>query len=414
MFFYCNCFSQWHPANSGLEELFNPFLSVYNLIGLNGNLYALYGGKGTILFSNTYGESWTLIDLHKDNFYPNWCDNCLESSGDTLYIGNTRPTPSNIIFRSWDNFKTWDYIDFPVYIDISAMTIKINNIYIGTRGYGWIAKSQDFGKTWYVKDDKLYPYNENADIIDINVFGSRIFVSLNNPNHPDYNGIYYTDDEMESFKMAEINSVNRNSIRFSRHNEVLYAFADNEAYKSLDSGITWNSLKQSFGEFTPNTLEFAFKDSIQIVGGFKEAKIIVSTDNGKTWTKKDEGLDWGARCLTIYGDYVFAGTSNGIYRIRLDELTDVKDKPNTKEFIRILSNPFSNKTKISINIEYPSYAKITVYNSLGYVIDVLAEGYLSDGTHEFTFDGSALASGTYYYVLQADGKVETGKLVLIK
>jgi len=48
------------------------------------------------------------------------------------------------------------------------------------------------------------------------------------------------------------------------------------------------------------------------------------------------------------------------------------------------------------------------------VIDVLADEYLSDGMHEFTFDGSALASGAYYYVLQTVGKVETGKLVLIK
>lgn len=158
-----------------------------------------------------------------------------------------------------------------------------------------------------------------------------------------------------------------------------------------------------------------FLDSIIITGSFIETKVIISFDNGITWIKKERGIEniW-INCLTIFGDYVFAGTSNGIYRARLDELTSFEEGETKQDFISILPSPFSEKTRISFNLEYPSYTKINVYNSLGYVVVVLADDYLSEGRHEFTFDGSALASGSYFLVLQSGGNVETCKLLLIK
>ncbi len=105
-----------------------------------------------------------------------------------------------------------------------------------------------------------------------------------------------------------------------------------------------------------------------------------------------------------------------VYKVREPSVNSVLEdgqKINISK-INYTPNPFYEKTKISFNIGYPSYTKITIYNSLGYKLAVLADEFLSEGLHEFTFDGSALASGTFYYVLQANGKVETGKLVLIK
>ena len=80
--------------------------------------------------------------------------------------------PNNNIFRSNDSFKSWDVINFPVIIPLSVIEMQNSNIYIGTDEYGIIAKSPDLGENWYVKSANLNPYNEDADIIDIYVFGS--------------------------------------------------------------------------------------------------------------------------------------------------------------------------------------------------------------------------------------------------
>ncbi len=127
-----------------------------------------------------------------------------------------------------------------------------------------------------------------------------------------------------------------------------------------------------------------------------------------------DGIIWENE--SIGGPFLWISdiSSNYIYKIKDPLITDVKYYHFSKNNIFISSNPFSEKTKISFNLENPAYTKLTIYNSLGYVIDVLADEYLIEGMHEFTFDGSAFANGAYFLVLQSGGKVETGKLVLIK
>jgi hypothetical protein len=57
---------------------------------------------------------------------------------------------------------------------------------------------------------------------------------------------------------------------------------------------------------------------------------------------------------------------------------------------------------------------LTVYNLLGQQVASLVNQYQEAGYHRARFEAGSLASGIYFYRLQAGNFVETRKLVLMK
>jgi len=77
-------------------------------------------------------------------------------------------------------------------------------------------------------------------------------------------------------------------------------------------------------------------------------------------------------------------------------------------------NPFNPLTTISFSIVANSHVKISIYNSLGELVKELVNSNLDLGYHEVQLDGSKLASGVYFYRIQAGGFMDTKKMVLLK
>jgi hypothetical protein len=58
--------------------------------------------------------------------------------------------------------------------------------------------------------------------------------------------------------------------------------------------------------------------------------------------------------------------------------------------------------------------KLAVYDLLGREVSVLVNEKRNAGVHEVYFDGSGLATGVYFYRLQAGMYVQTRKLLLLR
>lgn len=77
-------------------------------------------------------------------------------------------------------------------------------------------------------------------------------------------------------------------------------------------------------------------------------------------------------------------------------------------------NPFNPATVIDFQISQAAQARLSVYDLLGREVAVLVNEGLTPGTYRVTFDGQAVASGTYYYRLVAGSFAETRRMMLIK
>lgn len=77
-------------------------------------------------------------------------------------------------------------------------------------------------------------------------------------------------------------------------------------------------------------------------------------------------------------------------------------------------NPFNPSTTIKYELPRSSEVKLSVFDMLGREVSVLVNERRDAGVHEVKFDGSNLASGVYFYRLQAGDFVQSRKLVLLK
>jgi hypothetical protein len=77
-------------------------------------------------------------------------------------------------------------------------------------------------------------------------------------------------------------------------------------------------------------------------------------------------------------------------------------------------NPFNPATTIRYALPHKSQVLLSVYNTLGQQVATLVNESQEAGIHEVRFDGSGLASGVYFYRLQAGSFVQTKKFVLLR
>jgi hypothetical protein len=77
-------------------------------------------------------------------------------------------------------------------------------------------------------------------------------------------------------------------------------------------------------------------------------------------------------------------------------------------------NPFNPSTTIKFELPRTSQVNLAVYDILGRQVSVLVNEKRDAGVHEVRFDGSNLASGVYFYRIQAGDFVQTRKLLLLR
>ncbi|MBN2708933.1 MAG: T9SS type A sorting domain-containing protein [Calditrichaceae bacterium] len=77
-------------------------------------------------------------------------------------------------------------------------------------------------------------------------------------------------------------------------------------------------------------------------------------------------------------------------------------------------NPFNPSTTIPFTLDAREQVTVTVHNVLGQKVATLVDGIMSAGSHKVSFNGASLPSGIYFYRLQTQSKLATGKMMLLK
>jgi hypothetical protein len=99
-------------------------------------------------------------------------------------------------------------------------------------------------------------------------------------------------------------------------------------------------------------------------------------------------------------------------------LTDISEETNnlpTKFAIeQNYPNPFNPITKIKFALPKTEEVIILVYNTLGQKLTSLINQRMKAGYHEIDFNGQDLASGIYYYRIEAGDYRQVKKMILLK
>jgi len=122
---------------------------------------------------------------------------------------------------------------------------------------------------------------------------------------------------------------------------------------------------------------------------------------------------WRVRATNAIGVSLWSEIS----RFKTGSGTAVAENPEIPQQFSLeqnYPNPFNPVTIIVFNLPASGAARLAIYNTLGQEIAVLVDEHLVAGRHEVVFDGSALASGVYFYRLRFGAQVLTRRMLLTK
>jgi Secretion system C-terminal sorting domain len=98
-------------------------------------------------------------------------------------------------------------------------------------------------------------------------------------------------------------------------------------------------------------------------------------------------------------------------------VTDVVENPTNPTVFKLFDNypnPFNPSTTLRYSIPKTSFTTLKIYDELGKEVATLVNETKSAGTYEVEFSANDLASGIYYYTLQAGSFSKTNKMILMK
>ncbi len=147
-----------------------------------------------------------------------------------------------------------------------------------------------------------------------------------------------------------------------------------------------------------------------------------STNDGVSWTQINVGIkndEWVRSFAINTNGHIFAGTAyfSRIYR-SVQPTTVVEEITGDIRTLFSLEqnypNPFNPSTTIQFTLPGSNYVTLKVYNTLGEDVATLVQGKFSAGKYKVEWNTNGLASGIYFYHLQAGGFVATKESILLR
>lgn len=177
------------------------------------------------------------------------------------------------------------------------------------------------------------------------------------------------------------NYIDTMQVHVCSEQDPIFSIQKLQTIRSLDSQNVWTQYKFNLSAFAGQKVFIAFR-------------YYMNTDVDGLWCNIDDIFVGNRSSVGV--------TQNG---------TNVPTKFSLNQNY---PNPFNPTTKINFDLAKASNVNLTVYNSLGQKVITIFEGTKPAGSYTASFNGSGLASGTYYYRLETEYFTETKKMQLVK
>ena len=201
--------------------------------------------------------------------------------------------------------------------------------------------------------------------------------------------------------------------------------------RTTDYGQTWEDLSgfanspdgrstNGFPDARVYDVE-VFPEKSNIIWAGTDMGLFESRDHGESWYYADNGLPavsvW--RIRIVDGEIVLATHGRGVWTLDLTEVLTHADAaatvPAEFTFEPNYPNPFNPTTTIGFQVPYESHIRVTVFDVLGRQVATLVDQPFAAGAHQVDWNAANMASGQYFYRMEADGQlIQTLSMVLVK
>jgi len=118
------------------------------------------------------------------------------------------------------------------------------------------------------------------------------------------------------------------------------------------------------------------------------------------------------QAVSGFGDHLYIDST---CIVDLEGITNNNNQvPTVYSLSQNYPNPFNPETKIQFGLPKAGQVKLVVYDLIGAEVATLVDENMQAGYHNVTFNGINLASGVYFYRLNAGDFVNVKKMVLVK
>jgi hypothetical protein len=392
--------AQWVKTSFPQSGWVNSFAVSGNNLFAGASGAGNLGGPGGLYRSTDNGSSWSMLSSF-DVF-------ALAVSGTNLFVGT-----NSGVSLSANNGESWLQVSLGLTNPyVRSFAVSDTNLFAGS--LGGVFLSTNNGSSWMAVNNGL----PDTFISALAVSGSNVFAGT---KMPDCNGVFLSTNSGTSWIASGL--AGHCVTAFARAGSKLFAASGSDytlgdgVFLSTNNGATWiiTSLTGVLNDLIcVNSNLFAAVDA---------GSVFLSLNNGTTWTDIGAGVIFDPVKLVVSGGYLLAAISPergaGIWHRPLSELiTSVEkvstDVPTHFSLDQNYPNPFNPTTTISFSLSTKSVASLKVFDALGREVSVLVSEELPPGTYSQQWNAADLASGVFFYRLQAGSFVETKKLVLLR
>ncbi len=430
--------STWTEVNNGLTEWWIECIAADS----NDNIYVGTGGSGVFKSTNK-GDNW---NVSNEGLSRSDVQSIATNLNGDLFAG----TAEGGIYRSTDQGQDWVSINNGIGVmNVTAVVVNRANVeFAGTMGAAGIYRSADNGDQWYRSNTGLADSNVIAMAMDStgtmftstqsglfkssdggsswqlanSGLTSKVFAlgfgASGNQYAATGSGVYCSQNNGKSWSACSKGLPNDAVISISCSENKLFAGTDNSGiYCSTDSGANW--FASNTGLLAKSIQSISVNSTKKIFIGSKDG-IFFSPDSGITWVSLNQGLTYSdVRSIVFDRDgYAYAATYGGGVFKTTESTTSVNEHSITipKAFLLMQNypNPFNPSTIISFAIPVRSIVSLKVFDILGREVSTIVSGELEPGSYTQQWNAATMASGVYFYRLQAGTYSETKKLLLLK
>ncbi len=427
----------WQFLNSPSE---NNFLS----IGKNG-LGDIYIGddSGNIYNSRDTGKTWTtehVADLPINSIFP--FDGPLVDGVPILYaLTHYSLYVKSINSNSWEEWGPLGYFyglgggafkggfseDGTAFIvgvegDFVALSTIIRLRLFDSHWYS-VGPTNEFGELYGLSipsSNVIYTCGVNGKILKSINSGDSWF-SLKTPTSQALHSINFFDDER--------------GLAVGDSGTILYT--ENGGTSSTNFPPSSFHLLEPINEDSlsaPRSITFKWQKAVDPNNNPVNYTLIISSDSGATWTSFGSVTDTTSLqiqnpalisrryfWIVIANDGMLATPSLDVFTFTIYSVADVdksKDVPGTFVLNQNYPNPFNPGTRIKFEIPKSSFVNLKVYDALGREVATLVNEEKTPGSYEVEFNPASgflnLASGIYFYKIQAGNYSATKKMIYLK